>query len=231
MSPETSRESLAAAAASAASPAVTIPAKSAASPGPVTSAATTGVEARYDRIVWIDCEMTGLDLTIDVLVEIACIVTDAELNELDEGFSTVISATPEQLAAMLPQVTQLHVDSGLLPLISAGVTLAQAAEETLAYIKQHVPDPGKAPLAGSTIYVDRGFLAKYMPEVDRHLHYRVIDVSSIKELTRRWFAKAYFQAPAKTGNHRALGDIRDSIAELRYYRHTVFVPEAGPKSK
>lgn len=190
---------------------------------------TNGVEARYDRIVWIDCEMTGLDFHKDVLVEIACVVTDAELVELDEGFSVVIQTTEEMLAGMDPRVVELHTASGLLPLIPDGVSVEVAAAQTLAYITKHVPEPTRAPLAGSTVYVDRAFLARQMPEVDSHLHYRVIDVSSIKELARRWYPKVYFTAPAKTGNHRALGDIRDSIAELRYYRQTVF--KDGPLAR
>jgi len=181
-----------------------------------------GVEARYDRIVWIDCEMTGLDPQRDLIVEIACVVTDAELVELDGGFSVVVHAPQAALDAMDPRVVELHTASGLLPLIPAGVPLEAAAAQTLSYIQSHVGEPQRAPLAGSTVYVDRGFLARHMPEVDAHLHYRVIDVSSIKELVRRWYPKTYFSAPAKTGNHRALGDILDSIAELRYYRQTVF---------
>lgn len=180
------------------------------------------VEVRYDRIVWIDCEMTGLDASTDDVVEIACIVTDAELVELDEGFSTVVRTDAAKLASMNPRVVELHTASGLLPLIESGVSISEAGAQTLAYIKQHVSEPLRAPLAGSTVYVDRGFLARHMPDVDAYLHYRVIDVSSIKELVRRWYPKVYFTAPAKTGNHRALGDIRDSIAELRYYRQTVF---------
>ena len=190
---------------------------------------TTGVEPRYDRIVWVDCEMTGLDPQHDVIVEIACVVTDAELVELDAGFSAVVRAEQSLLDGMNPKVVELHRASGLLPLIADGVSLEEATSQTLAYIKAHVPEPARAPLAGSTVYVDRGFLARYMPEVDTHLHYRVIDVSSIKELVRRWYPKVYFGAPAKTGNHRALGDILDSIAELRYYRETVFKDGSGAR--
>ena len=193
------------------------------------SSPTPQVEARYDRIVWIDCEMTGLNLAVDQLVEVACIVTDAELVELDEGYSAIIRADAAALAAMDLRVTELHRASGLLPLIPDGISLTQAADELLAYITTHVSEPLRAPLAGSTIYVDRGFLAKFMPAVDAYLHYRVIDVSSVKELVRRWYPKAYFASPAKTGNHRALGDIRDSIAELRYYRETVFITPQRPR--
>lgn len=193
------------------------------------SSPTPQVEARYDRIVWIDCEMTGLNLAVDQLVEVACIVTDAELVELDAGYSAIIRADAAALAAMDLRVTELHRASGLLPLIPDGISLTQAADEMLAYITTHVSEPLRAPLAGSTIYVDRGFLAKFMPAVDAYLHYRVIDVSSVKELVRRWYPKAYFASPAKTGNHRALGDIRDSIAELRYYRETVFITPQRPR--
>ena len=187
------------------------------------------VEPRYDRIVWVDCEMTGLNLASDQLVEVACIVTDAELNELDGGYSTVIRVDDAALAAMDPRVVELHRASGLLPLIPQGIELERAAQELLEYVTAHVSESQKAPLAGSTVYVDRGFLAKFMPAVDAYLHYRVIDVSSLKELVRRWYPKVYFVAPAKTGNHRALGDIRDSIAELRYYRETVFVAPQRPR--
>ena len=187
------------------------------------------MEPRYDRIVWVDCEMTGLNLASDQLVEVACIVTDAELNELDGGYSTVIRVDDAALTAMDPRVVELHRASGLLPLIPQGIELEQAAQELLEYVTAHVSESQKAPLAGSTVYVDRGFLAKFMPAVDAYLHYRVIDVSSLKELVRRWYPKVYFVAPAKTGNHRALGDIRDSIAELRYYRETVFVAPQRPR--
>lgn len=193
------------------------------------SPAPTPVEGRYDRIVWIDCEMTGLNLAVDQLVEVACIVTDAELIELDQGYSAVIHADEAALTAMDPRVHELHRVSGLLPLIAHGEPLSHVAQELLGYITSHVREPQRAPLAGSTVYVDRGFLAKYMPAVDTYLHYRLIDVSSIKELARRWYPKTYFAAPAKTGNHRALGDIRDSIAELRYYRETVFVDAPRPR--
>lgn len=189
-------------------------------------------EARNDRLVWIDCEMTGLDLERDVLVEVAAIVTDANLNELDSGVSVVIC--PEDLSildGMEQVVVEMHTHSGLLAEIPAGIGLAQAQDLVLEYVRSHVPDPRRAPLAGSSVYVDRMFLAKYMPEVDAHLHYRLLDVSSIKELARRWYPRAYFNSPEKTGNHRALADIRESVAELRYYRQTVFVPEPGPTTE
>lgn len=182
-----------------------------------------------DRIVWVDCEMTGLSIQSDALVEIAVVVTDGELNELDAGFSVVIAPTDlSVLDRMDPVVVSMHTASGLLPLIPQGIALEQAAEQVLSYIRQHVPEPRKAPLGGSSVYVDRMFLARDMPDVDAWLHYRLVDVSTIKELARRWFPRAYFNAPAKTGNHRALADIRESIAELRYYRQLVFVDGAGP---
>lgn len=181
-----------------------------------------------ERLVWVDCEMTGLDLSKDVLVEIAVVVTEADLTPLDDGLEIVIRATAEQLAGMDPFVVNMHTESGLLPLIQAGEDLAIAEDRVLEYVKQHVPDARKAPLAGSSIYVDRMFLAKYMPRLDAHLHYRLVDVSTIKELTRRWYPRVYFNAPKKVGGHRALADIFDSIRELRYYRSTVFAAQPGP---
>jgi len=177
--------------------------------------------------VWVDCEMTGLDLSIDALVEIACVVTDAQLQPLDAGVSVVIRPPHRAMAQMSEFVTNMHQESGLLPLIESGVPLAEAEELVLSYLRRHIPEARKAPLAGSSVYVDRGFLARDMPQLDQHLHYRLVDVSSLKELVRRWYPKVYFNAPAKTGNHRALGDILDSIAELRYYRETVFTG-SGP---
>ncbi|MFN8126410.1 MAG: oligoribonuclease [Candidatus Nanopelagicales bacterium] len=177
------------------------------------------------RIVWIDCEMTGLDLTSDALVEVACVVTEADLTPLDEGISVVIKPADDgPLAAMDPIVVEMHENSGLIHEIPDGVTLAEATERVLEYVKGHVPDARRAPLGGSTVYVDRGFLARDMPELDAHLHYRVVDVSSLKELIKRWYPKVYYAAPEKTGNHRALGDILDSIDELRYYRSAVIAP-------
>jgi len=180
------------------------------------------------RMVWIDLEMTGLDPHIDEIVEIAAIVTDAELNELDEGISIVIKPNDEPLANMDEVVVRMHNESGLIHEIPNGTTLDDAQTRVLAYVKGHVPEARKAPLAGSSVYVDRGFLARYMPELDAHMHYRLVDVSSIKELTKRWYPRAYFNTPEKTGNHRALADIRESIAELRYYRDAVMVPLPGP---
>ncbi|GAA2069058.1 oligoribonuclease [Microbacterium hatanonis] len=183
-----------------------------------------------DRLVWIDCEMTGLDLDVDELVEIAVVVTDFDLRILDPGFSIVIKPDDSALASMSEFVTDMHRSSGLLEEIPHGVSLADAEFQALEYIQRFAPVEGKAPLAGNTIGTDRMFLAKYMPRIDRWLHYRNIDVSSVKELSRRWFPRAYFHAPAKDGGHRALADIRESIRELAYYRQAVFVPEPGPSS-
>ncbi len=183
-----------------------------------------------DRMVWIDLEMTGLNLGSDEIVEIACIVTEADLTELDGGIDIVVKPSDAPLAAMDEFVVNMHQASGLITEIPNGTTLADAQQQVLAYIQKYVPEAGKAHLAGSSVYVDRGFLAKYMPELDSYLHYRLIDVSSIKELTRRWYPRVYFGSPEKTGNHRALADIRESIAELRYYRDAVFVAQPGPDS-
>jgi oligoribonuclease len=183
-----------------------------------------------DRLVWIDCEMTGLDLEVDELVEIAIVVTDFDLRPLDPGFQIVIKPDDTALANMNEFVTQMHTASGLMAEIPHGVSVAEAEFEALEYIQRFVPQQGKAPLAGNTIGTDRMFLAKYMPRIDRWLHYRNVDVSSIKELSRRWYPRAYIHAPAKDGGHRALADIRESIRELAYYRQAVFVPEPGPTS-
>ena len=185
--------------------------------------------ADNDRLVWIDCEMTGLDLEVDELVEIAVVVTDFELQALDPGFQIVIKPDASALEHMSPFVTNMHAVSGLLEEIPRGVSVAEAEFEVLEYIQRFVPE-GKAPLAGNTIGTDRMVLAKYMPRVDRWLHYRNVDVSSIKELSRRWYPRVYFNAPAKDGGHRALADIRESIRELAYYREAVFVADPGPTS-
>ena len=184
--------------------------------------------ANSDRLVWIDCEMTGLYPEKDELVEIAAIVTDGELNELDAGISLVIKCNDAALQQMDDFVINMHTESDLINEIPNGIALDDAEAQVLTYVMQHVPEPRKAPLAGSSVYTDRGFLAKYMPELDNHLHYRLVDVSSIKELVRRWYPRAYFALPEKHGNHRALGDIRESIAELRYYRDAVFIAAPGP---
>ncbi|HZU92891.1 MAG TPA: oligoribonuclease [Microbacterium sp.] len=184
-----------------------------------------------DRLVWIDCEMTGLDLAVDELVEIAVVITDFELRPVDPGFQVVIRASEAALENMNDFVTNMHTSSGLIEEIPLGVSLEDAQAQTLAYIKRFVPLERKAPLAGNTIGTDRMFLAKYMPDVDGWLHYRNVDVSSIKELSRRWYPRAFFHAPAKDGGHRALADILESIRELQYYRQAVFVAEPGPTSE
>jgi oligoribonuclease len=183
-----------------------------------------------DRLVWIDLEMTGLDPSTDEIVEIACIVTESDLTELDSGISLVVKPSDAPLAAMDDVVVRMHTESGLLDEIPNGIGLADAESQVLEYVRGHIPEARKAPLAGSSIYVDRGFLARYMPDLDQHMHYRLVDVSSVKELVRRWFPRVYFATPEKNGNHRALGDIRESIAELRYYRDAIFVPHPGPDS-
>jgi oligoribonuclease len=184
-----------------------------------------------ENLVWIDCEMTGLDVEKDSLVEIAVLITDSDLNVLDEqGLGVVIKPRKESLAQMGDYVTQMHQESGLLELLDSGLAIEQAETKILDYVKSFAPEAGTAPLAGNSIGTDRMFLNRYMPKLDAHLHYRNVDVSSIKELTRRWYPKVYFQLPKKSGGHRALADIRESIAELRYYRQTVFVDQPGPES-
>ena len=184
-----------------------------------------------DVLVWIDCEMTGLDLSVDELVEVAVVVTDYDLKPLDDGFTVVINPDKTALDSMGEFVTNMHRESGLLDEIPHGKTLAEAEYEVLEYILRFVPEANTAPLAGNTIGTDRAFLAKFMPRVDSHLHYRSVDVSSIKELSRRWYPRAYFQSPAKHGGHRALADILESIRELDYYRSVVFVGQPGPTSE
>lgn len=174
------------------------------------------------RLVWIDCEMTGLDLVTDALVEIAVLVTDSELNIIGEGIDLVIHATEGQLAGMNDFVRNMHTASGLITEIPDGIAVAEAEKQILAYLDSVGVLPGKSPLAGNSVSVDRNFIARDMKQLAEYLHYRTIDVSTIKELSRRWYPKAYFAAPAKTGNHRALGDIKDSIEELKYYRSAVF---------
>jgi oligoribonuclease len=181
-----------------------------------------------DRLVWIDCEMTGLDLTRDALVEIACIVTDGELSVADDGIDVIIKPPAEALDHMPEVVREMHTASGLLNELPAGITLAEAQDAVLGYVRLHVPEPRKVPLCGNSISTDRSFLARDMPELDGYLHYRMVDVSSIKELARRWYPRAYFASPPKHGGHRALADILESIRELSYYREAVFVPRPGP---
>lgn len=178
------------------------------------------------NLIWIDCEMTGLSLEKDVLVEIAVLVTDSELNVIDDGVDVVIQASDSELADMNEFVAAMHTNSGLITEIPNGVSLVEAELKVIAYLLECGLTPGKSPLAGNSVGVDRSFIARDMPALNEFLHYRTIDVSSIKELARRWYPKAYFASPAKTGNHRALGDIQDSIAELSYYRSAIFVPQA-----
>ena len=172
-----------------------------------------------DMLVWIDCEMTGLNLATDALVEVAVLVTDGELKVQGEGLDLLIPPSQQALEQMNETVLKMHTDSGLLDeLEKATLSMADAEAQLLDYIKTYVPDARKAPLAGNTVGTDRAFLARDMPELEGHLHYRNVDVSSIKELARRWYPRAYYNAPDKNGNHRALADIQESIEELRYYR-------------
>jgi len=184
-----------------------------------------------DRIVWIDCEMTGLDTVQDALIEVAVVVTDSELNVLGEGVDVVITPPQAALDQMNDLVRTMHTTSGLLEALPDGTTMADAQAAVLEYIKVFVPDPNKAPLAGNSVGTDKSFLERDMPELMEHLHYRVIDVSSIKELARRWYPRIYFASPEKNGGHRALADILESIDELRYYRRALFVAPPGPDSK
>jgi oligoribonuclease len=172
--------------------------------------------------------MTGLDLANDALVEIACVVTDGGLNELDEGIDLVIKPPAEAFDHMPEVVREMHTASGLLTELAGGMTLGEAQDQLLGYVRGHVREPRKAPLCGNSIATDRAFLARDLPRLDEYLHYRMIDVSSVKELARRWYPRVYFASPAKVGGHRALADIRESITELRYYREAVFVPMPGP---
>jgi oligoribonuclease len=183
------------------------------------------------HLVWVDCEMTGLDLVHDALIELAVLVTDDDLNILGDGVDVVIRPPDAALEQMDDFVRTMHTTSGLLDELAGGITLAEAEEQALDYIRQFVPDPGKAPMAGNSIATDRNFVARDLPKLDAHLHYRMVDVSSIKELARRWFPRAYYQAPTKHGGHRALADITESINELAYYRAAVFVPPPGPDSQ
>jgi oligoribonuclease len=181
-------------------------------------------------MVWVDCEMTGLDLTHDALIEVAALVTDGELNVLGEGVDLIIKPTDAALAQMGDFVRSMHRGSGLLTALEGGLTMSEAEQRVLDYVREFVPEPRKAPLAGNTIGTDRAFLARDMPTLEHHVHYRNVDVSSIKELVRRWYPRVYYQSPAKSGNHRALADVQESIEELRYYREAVFVPPPGPDS-
>ena len=182
-----------------------------------------------DLLVWIDCEMTGLDLGKDKLIEVAALVTDPELHVLGEGVDLVIHADDAALDAMPEIVREMHAKSGLTDEVrKSTITMPEAEAAILAYVQEFVPNPRTAPLCGNSIATDRGFLARDMPTLDSYLHYRMIDVSSIKELCRRWYPRVYFGQPAKGLAHRALADIRESIRELEYYRRTIFVPQPGP---
>lgn len=181
-------------------------------------------------MVWVDCEMTGLDLVHDALIELAVLVTDDDLNVLGDGVDVVIRPPDAAIDQMDDFVRTMHTTSGLLDELADGITLAEAEQLALDYIHQYVTEPRKAPMAGNSIATDRNFVARDMAALDSFLHYRMIDVSSVKELSRRWFPRAYFQAPAKHGGHRALADITESINELAYYRAAVFVPPPGPDS-
>jgi oligoribonuclease len=185
-----------------------------------------------DRLVWIDCEMTGLDIGGDALIEIAALVTDSELRVLGEGVDVVIRTEDAKLDGMIELVRDMHERSGLTKEVrNSTVSLAQAEQMVLDYIRRYVPDPGTAPLAGNTIATDRMFIARDMPELDNHLHYRMVDVSSVKELCRRWYPRIFYAKPDKGLAHRALADIEESIRELRYYRATAFVAHPGPTSE
>ncbi len=191
----------------------------------------TSVCLVQDKLVWIDCEMTGLDLSKDKLIEIAALVTDSELEILGEGVDIVIHADDDALAGMPDVVKKMHAKSGLTEEVRAStVSLEEAQQQVLAYIREHVPVAGTVPLAGNSIATDRGFISRDMVELDTYLHYRMIDVSSIKELSRRWYPRIYFGQPAKGLAHRALADIKESIKELQYYRQTVFVAPPGPST-
>jgi oligoribonuclease len=190
------------------------------------------VAEREGRLVWIDCEMTGLDLRRDALIEVAAIVTNPELEPLDEGIDVIIHAHDDVLDTMVPFVRDMHASSGLTESVRASTTnLGDAEKLVLDYVKSHVPEAKVAPLCGNSIATDRGFLARDMPDLDEHLHYRMIDVSSLKELAKRWYPRVYQSQPEKGLAHRALADIRESILELAYYRQTLFVPPPGPSSE
>ncbi len=191
-----------------------------------------GLEVVDDRLVWIDCEMTGLDLGKDALIEIAALVTDGELQVLGSGLDLVIHADDATLDSMPDVVAEMHAKSGLTDEVRRStVTLAEAEQAVLAYVRHWVPDVRSAPLAGNSVATDRSFLARDMAELEAHLHYRIVDVSTIKELCRRWYPRIYYAQPAKGLAHRALADIHESIRELAYYRRTAFVPHPGPTSE
>jgi oligoribonuclease len=187
---------------------------------------------REGRLVWIDCEMTGLDLARDALIEVAAIVTDADLKPLDDGVDVIIHAHDDVLDTMVPFVRDMHANSGLTEAVRAATTtLGDAEKLVLDYVKSHVAEVKSAPLCGNSIATDRGFLTRDMPTLDEHLHYRMVDVSSVKELAKRWYPRVYQSQPEKGLAHRALADIRESIVELAYYRQTLFVAPPGPSSE
>ena len=191
------------------------------------NAVTAPTHNPSDRIVWIDCEMTGLSLEHDALIEVAALVTDYELEQVGDGIDVVIRPPEAALTQMNDFVRTMHTTSGLLDVLAEGMSLTDAEEAVLAHIKELVPEAGKAPLGGNSVATDRAFLQRDMADLEGHLHYRMIDVSSIKELARRWYPRSYFASPTKSGGHRALADITESIAELRYYREAVFLPPPG----
>jgi oligoribonuclease len=189
-------------------------------------------ERETGKLVWIDCEMTGLDLRRDALIEVAAIVTDADLVPLDEGVDVIIHAHDDVLETMLPVVREMHGASGLTEAVrTSTVTLGDAETLVLDYVKSHIADPKTAPLCGNSIATDRAFLARDMPALDEYLHYRMVDVSSLKELAKRWYPRVYQSQPEKGLAHRARADIRESILELAYYRRTLFVPPPGPSGE
>ena len=181
-----------------------------------------------DRLVWVDCEMTGLDIVRDALIEVAVLVTDSELNILGEGINLVVKPPQETLDQMQDVVRTMHTESGLLERLAGGTTLVEVEDAAMSYVHEHVTGPARPLLAGNSVGTDRAFLERDLKDFTALLHYRIVDVSSIKELARRWFPRVYFASPPKHGGHRALGDIRDSIDELRYYRSTLFVAPPGP---
>lgn len=197
----------------------------------MTAVANENGDRFTDRIVWIDCEMTGLDLRVDALIEVAVLVTDSELNVLGDGLDVVVRPPQTAVDQMHDIVRTMHTSSGLLAELEQGVTMTEAQAAVLGYVRQWVPEPRKAPLAGNSVATDRSFLARDMPELESYLHYRIVDVSSIKELARRWYPRVYFASPEKHGGHRALADIQESIEELKYYREALFVPQPGPDSE
>lgn len=184
-----------------------------------------------DPLVWIDCEMTGLDLGADALIEVAVVVTDYELKPLGEGIDVLIKPPAAALEQMNDFVRDMHTSSGLLEELEQGLTMDEAQTLVLDHVRSLVPTPGTAQLAGNSIGTDKSFLSRDMPELIDYLHYRVVDVSSLKELAKRWYPRTYYQSPKKNGGHRALADILESIDELRYYRRVLFPQGEGPSSE